>query len=197
MDEEGVDIVFTPAIQEMYPPNFDTVVKVDSLSSRLEGASRPGHLQWMSTIVCKLLSIVQPDRAYFGQKDAQQLLIVQRMVEDLNLGAEIVAVPTVREADGLAFSSRNSQLTPESRVAALGLYAALQKANRLSRAGETNAEVMKEAMRIEMESRGATVDYVSISKAKTLEELAVVEGGALALVAGFVSGTRLIDNLAL
>jgi pantoate--beta-alanine ligase len=200
MEREGVDLVFAPATSEIYPEHFDTTVSVGRLSRRLEGESRPGHFQGVATAVCKLLAIFRPDRAYFGEKDAQQLLVVGRMNADLGLGAEIVAVPTVREPDGLALSSRNAGLTGEERVAALGLHAGLARAVKLRREGEGDAEVLREAMRAEMGERGVRVDYVSVADPKTLDELSEltdISGPALALVAGFVGKTRLIDNMAL
>lgn len=200
MEEEGVDLVFAPATPEIYPEGFDTTVSVGRLSHRLEGESRPGHFQGVATVVCKLLALARPDRAYFGEKDAQQLLVVRQMNADLGLGAEIVAVPTVREPDGLALSSRNAGLTGAERIAAVGLYAGLALARQLRCEGESNAEVLRDAMRSEMDSRGVRMDYVSVADPKTLDELdelADVTGTALALVAGHVGDTRLIDNMAL
>ena len=197
MEEEGVDTVFAPSTDEIYPAGFDTTVSVSRLSRRLEGESRPGHLDGVATVVCKLLAITRPDRAYFGQKDAQQLLVVRRLTGDLGLGAEITGVPTVRENDGLALSSRNSGLNGDERAAALGLYAGLQSAAALRADSETDADVLRRAMRQEMEATCARVDYVSIADAESLEELVEITGPALALVAGFVGETRLIDNVAL
>lgn len=197
MEEEGVDAVFTPSTGEIYPVGFDTTVSVGRLAQRLEGESRPGHLDSVATVVCKLLAITRPDRAYFGQKDAQQLLVVGRMTGDLCLGAEIIGVPTVRENDGLALSSRNAGLNGDERAAALGLYAGLQRAAALRADGETDADALRRAMRREMEATGARVNYVSIADAETLEELVEITGPTLALVAGFVGETRLIDNVPL
>lgn len=194
MEREGVDLVFAPSTDEMYPPGFDTTVSVGRLAERLEGASRPGHLQGVATVVCKLFTIVHPDRAYFGRKDAQQLLVVRRMAEDLNLSTEVVPVPTVREPDGLALSSRNAGLSDEERVMALGLYAALQTAKRLRAGGESGAENIRRAMRTEMENRGVAIDYVSIANPATLKEVNSIDIPALALVAGYAGATRLIDN---
>ncbi len=194
MERGGVDVVFAPDVAEMYPAGFDTTVSVGALSARLEGESRPGHLAGVATVVCKLLSIARPDRAYFGRKDAQQLLVVRRMAGDLGLGAEIVAVPTVREPDGLAASSRNARLGPGERAAALGLRAALRAAGEALGRGTRDAGALREAMRREMEASGAGVDYVSVADPETLRELERVDGPALALVAGYAGGTRLIDN---
>ena len=194
MEREGVDLVYAPAVAGMYPEGFDTTVSVGRLTRRLEGASRPGHLRGVATVVCKLISTVRPQKAYFGRKDAQQLLVVRRMVEDLCLGAEIVAVPTVRERSGLALSSRNFSLGEAERRAALGLYEGLCAARSIRAGGEQDAGRIREAMRRAMHERGVTVDYVSVADPNTLEELETIDGPALALVAGFVGKTRLIDN---
>ena len=194
MEREGVDVVFCPSVEEMYPAGFDTTVSVGALSERLEGRSRPGHLSGVATVVCKLICLARPDRAYFGRKDAQQLLVVRRMAADLGLGARIVEVPTVRDPDGLAASSRNARLGPAERAAALGLCAALGAARAELGRGVRDAAALREAMRREMEASGAAVDYVSVADPETLRELGRVEGRALALVAGSVGGVRLIDN---
>lgn len=194
MEQEGVDLVYAPTVDEMYPEGFDTTVSVGRLAQRLEGASRPGHLGGVTTVVCKLISTVRPQKAYFGCKDAQQLLVVGRMAEDLCLGAEIVAVPTVREPDGLALSSRNFNLGEAERRASLGLYEALCAAKSIRAGGGQDAGQIREAMRRAMHERSVTVDYVSVADPTTLEELETIDGPALALVAGFVGKTRLIDN---
>ena len=139
LEHEGVDIVFAPSVEEMYPPGYDTFVKVQGLTSRLEGERRPGHFRGVATVVTKLFTIVRPDRAYFGQKDGQQAILVRHMAEDLNLGTEIVVVPTVREADGLALSSRNVYLTNEERRAAPVLHQALRRVKELWRQGQQDA----------------------------------------------------------
>ena len=196
MRKEGVDVVFTPALNEVYPAGFATSVLVGELADRLEGASRPGHFSGVATVVCKLLAIARPDRSYFGQKDAQQLLVIRRLNDDLNLGATVVSVPTVREADGLALSSRNAYLSASERRSALAIIASLRLAGSLRAEGETDGETVRRAMRREIETRGARVDYVSIADPETLEELGTLpRGPALALVAAFVGQTRLIDNL--
>ena len=138
--EAGVDLVLAPTADEIYPPGFETQVDVGSIGSRLEGEHRPGHFKGVATVVCKLLTIVRPDRCYFGQKDAQQCLVIQRLNADLNLGAEIVVCPTVREPDGLALSSRNINLGPEERKASPVLYRALREARAMHRSGVTDAE---------------------------------------------------------
>ena len=194
MEREGVDFVFAPAVEEIYPPGFDTQVSVGALSQRLEGLSRPGHFQGVATVICKLISIARPDRAYFGQKDAQQLAVVRRVSDDLNLGAEIVAVSTVRESDGLAASSRNRHLRQDQRVAALGLSAAVLAAREAVKNGEADGDALRNLMRSEMESRGVRVDYTSVADPDSFRELKQVDGPAIALVAGWVGNIRLIDN---
>ena len=196
--ETGVDVVFAPSVGAMYRDGFETQVEVGGLGERLEGKSRPGHFRSVATVVCKLLSAIRPDRAYFGQKDAQQCLVVKRMAVDLDLGAEIVVVPTVREADGLALSSRNAYLGPEEKRAATVLYRALSLARDLRNGGLTDAGELRRMMQALIESEShATLDYVSISDAATLEELTIVEGPARALVAARIGPARLIDNVAL
>ena len=196
--EAGVDVVFAPSVEEIYRDGFETRVEVGRLGERLEGKSRPGHFRGVATVVCKLLSAIRPDRAYFGEKDAQQCLVVKRMAVDLDLGAEIVVVPTVREADGLALSSRNAYLSPEEKRAATVLYRALSLARDLRNGGLTDAGELRRMMQALIESEShATLDYVSISDAATLEELTIVERPARALVAARVGPARLIDNVAL
>ena len=198
LESEGVDLFFAPPLEEVYPDGFATYVDVGPIAERLEGASRPGHFRGVATVVCKLLSIVRPDRAYFGQKDAQQSLVVQRLNADLNLGAEIVVLPIVREPDGLALSSRNEYLGAGDRTAALVLYRSLCLAGELRRSGVTNADEIRGQMRalIEAEPRAA-VDYVSVADADTLDELDVVDRSALVSLAVRIGSVRLIDNLKL
>jgi pantoate--beta-alanine ligase len=195
LDEAGVDLVLAPTTDEMYPAGSHTRVDVGSLSERLEGASRPGHFVGVATVVTKLLSIVRPDTAYFGQKDAQQGLVIWRLNADLNLGAQIVLCPIVREADGLALSSRNAGLSTDERQAATVLYKALAAAVSLETG---DAEQVRRRMRevIEYEPLAA-LDYVSVVNPKSLDELDVVTGPALALVAVRIGKTRLIDNMAI
>ena len=194
----GVDLVFAPPVEEMYPEGFATSVDVGHLGSRLEGASRPGHFQGVATVVCKLLSVARPDRAYFGQKDAQQCLVVRRLNADLDLGAEIVVTPTVREPDGLAISSRNVTLAPPERKAATVLYRSLCLARRLWREGTADAEEVRQRMCHLIESEpAATVDYVSLADAETLEELDTIEGACLVSLAVRIGPVRLIDNITL
>lgn len=193
-----VDLVFVPSVEEMYPPGFQTWVIVEELSRPLEGASRPGHFRGVATVVAKLFNIVQPDRAYFGQKDAQQAVVIRRMVRDLNFPVEIVVCPTVREPDGLALSSRNTYLNPQERQAATVLFRALQAAKARYEAGERDGERLREAMREVLRGEPlARVDYVSVADPETLEELSRVEGSALLSLAVYIGNTRLIDNLLL
>lgn len=193
-----VDLVFVPSVEEMYLPGFQTWVIVEELSRPLEGASRPGHFRGVATVVAKLFNIVQPDRAYFGQKDAQQAVVIRRMVRDLNFPVEIVVCPTVREPDGLALSSRNTYLNPQERQAATVLFRALQAAKARYEAGERDGERLREAMREVLRGEPlARVDYVSVADPETLEELSRVEGSALLSLAVYIGNTRLIDNLLL
>ncbi len=195
LDEAGVDLVLAPTTDEMYPAGSHTRVDVGSLSERLEGASRPGHFVGVATVVTKLLSIVRPDAAYFGQKDAQQGLMICRLNADLNLGAQIVLCPIVREADGLALSSRNAGLSADERRAATVLYKALSAAGSME---TDNAEQVRKRMREIIEEEPlAALDYVSVADPQTLDELDVMTGSALALVAVRIGKTRLIDNMAI
>ena len=195
LEREGVDLVFAPPRQEIYPHRFSTQVDVGPVAERLEGASRPGHFRGVATVVCKLLAIVRPDRAYFGQKDAQQCLVVQRLSADLNLGAEIVVLPTVRDADGLALSSRNGYLGTEDRKAALVLYRSLRLASDLYESGVRDADQLRDRMRalIDAEPR-AEIDYVSVADADTLDELDTIDRPALVSLAVRIGSVRLIDN---
>ena len=198
LEKEGTDIVFMPSAEEMYPEGFNSWVEVEKVTDRLEGAFRPGHFRGVATIVAKLFNIVQPHRAYFGQKDAQQLIVIKKMVSDLNMDLEIVAVPTVREPDGLAMSSRNTYLDPEERKAALVLWNALSHAQELWSNGEKSAERLRQEMSavIQKEPR-AEIDYVSVADPDTLEELSQIEGAALVSMAVTIGRTRLIDNIIL
>jgi len=194
----GVDIVFVPADDEMYPPGFSSWVDVEKVTERLEGASRPGHFRGVATIVAKLFNIVQPSRAYFGQKDAQQVVVIKRMVADLNMGIEIVVVPTVRESDGLAMSSRNIYLSPKERQAATILFKALTLARKLGRGGEKDAEKIRRQMTALIQKEPlAQIDYVSIADAETLEELNLIDRPAVASLVVRIGKTRLIDNMPL
>ena len=196
--KEGTDIVFVPLDDEVYPPGFSSWVDVEKVTERLEGASRPGHFRGVATIVAKLFNIVQPTRAYFGQKDAQQVVVIKRMVPDLNMSLEVVVVPTVRESDGLAMSSRNIHLSPKERQAATILFKALTLAQRLWRGGENDAEEVRRQMTALIRKEPlARIDYVSIADAETLEELDLLDRPAVASLAVSVGKTRLIDNMPL
>ena len=198
LKDEDVDLVFAPSADEMYPAGFDTWVTVGSLAGRLEGVSRPGHFRGVATVVCKLLTIVRPDRAYFGQKDFQQTVVVNRMVADLNLGAEVVVVPTVREPDGLALSSRNAYLTPDERTSATVLYQAIEVARRMRGDGISDAAPIRAEMEKLIASEPlAAVDYVSIADPESLDELDTIDGPAVASLAVRIGKIRLIDNMLL
>ncbi|MFO7773259.1 MAG: pantoate--beta-alanine ligase [Dehalococcoidia bacterium] len=198
LQREGANIVFSPSDDEMYPPQFSSWIDVQNVTERLEGASRPGHFRGVATIVAKLFNIVQPARAYFGQKDAQQVTVIKRMVADLNMGLEIVVVPTVRESDGLAMSSRNVYLSPEERRAATVLFKALTLARQLGIRGEKDAEEIRRQMTSLIEKEPlARIDYVSVADAETLEELSSIDRPALASLAVRIGTTRLIDNMPL
>ena len=198
LQQEDVDVVFAPTAEEMYPPGYSTYVDVQDVTSRLEGERRPGHFRGVATVVAKLFTIVRPDRSYFGQKDGQQAAVVRRMTHDLNLGTEIVVVPTVREPDGLALSSRNVHLSDLERQAAPVLYRALCRAEELWQQGERDAEVLRQEMigLIQAEPL-AQLDYVSIADAESLEELDMVDRPAMASLAVRFSKARLIDNILL
>jgi pantoate--beta-alanine ligase len=196
LEELGVEYLFAPTAEEMYPREFRTVVHVEGLSERLEGRSRPGHFRGVTTVVLKLLEIVQPRFAYFGRKDAQQARILRQMAADLNLDAELVVCPIVREADGLAMSSRNAYLNEEERRAAAVLYRALSAVAAEIARGERDAAALLASMRKLLDAeRLASVDYVEIVDAETLEPVTRLRRACLALLAVFVGATRLIDNL--
>jgi pantoate--beta-alanine ligase len=198
LEELGTRVVFTPPAEDMYPADASTWVVVEKVTDRLEGASRPGHFRGVATVVAKLFHIVEPHRAYFGQKDAQQVVVIQRMVADLNFNLEVVVLPTVREPDGLAMSSRNAYLDPGQRQAALVLYRSLKKAEELYAAGERNAGRIRQEMAGLLESEPlAQVDYISVAHPTTLEEMERVEGRALVSLAVKIGATRLIDNVVL
>jgi pantoate--beta-alanine ligase len=182
----------------MYPPDFSSWINVEKITERLEGASRPTHFRGVATVVGKLFNIVQPSRAYFGQKDAQQVVVIKRMVTDLNMGPEIVVVPTVRESDGLAISSRNVYLSSEQRQAATVLFKALTLGRELRQRGEQDAREIRRQMTSLIEREPlAQIDYVSIADAETLEELNLIDRRALASLAVRIGKTRLIDNMPL
>ncbi|MFZ8860475.1 MAG: pantoate--beta-alanine ligase [Thermocrinis sp.] len=194
-EEAGVDVVFAPEDQEMYPELPKVKIDIPGLTDRLEGAYRPGHFNGVAIVVLKLLHIVQPDRAYFGEKDYQQLKVVERLVKDLSLPVEIVPVPTVREEDGLACSSRNVYLSPEERQSASAIYKSFLLAQKLFQSGNTNANVLKEAIRdfLLKHPHVRKIDYVEVTD-KELNPVEKVREGDRILVALYVGNTRLIDN---
>ena len=193
--EEGADLVFAPPVDEVYPPGHDTSVRVGAVSFPLEGAARPGHFDGVATVVAILFNLVGADRAYFGQKDAQQLLVIRRMAADLAIPIEVIAHPTVREPDGLAMSSRNVHLSPAERAAASVVRRALVAGRARWEAGERSADAVRAAMQAVLASEPlAQPDYVSVADAPTLSELTTIEGPALLSTAVRFGTTRLIDN---
>jgi pantoate--beta-alanine ligase len=195
---EGVQFLFAPSVEEMYPAGAVTWVSVEGLSGKLDGRSRPGHFRGVTTVVAKLFHVVEPDAAFFGQKDAAQLAIIRRMVRDLNLPVKIVACPIVREPDGLAMSSRNAYLSPEQRKQALILNRSLMKVQQCRDDGETSADKLSAAGREEFIRNDAVrLDYFEIVHPDTLDTIQDVCNGALVAVAAYVGETRLIDNILL
>jgi len=194
--QAGVDTLFAPEAAEIYPKDFSTYVHVEGLSERLEGRSRPGHFRGVTTVVMKLLQIVQPHRAYFGRKDAQQARLITQMARDLNLDSEIVVCPIVREPDRLALSSRNVYLNPEQRKAATILYRALEAAKKELEAGGRDALHLQTSLRRKLDSEPlAAVDYADVVDAETFEPVVRVSRACYVLLAVFIGKTRLIDNL--
>jgi pantoate--beta-alanine ligase len=194
-ESEGVDIVFAPAVEEIYQPGFDTTVSVGAIARPLEGAARPAHFDGVATVVAILFDLVGADRAYFGQKDAQQVMVIRRMATDLAIATEVVACPTVREPDGLALSSRNVHLSAEERAAAPVLHRALAAAHARWVAGERSGDALRATMTgILAREPLADVDYVSVADGSTLTELDRVDGPALLSLAVRFGTTRLIDN---
>jgi len=193
---EGVDLLFAPPVEEIYPAGFQTYATVEPVGAPLEGEARPGHFRGVATVVLKLFNIVQPHRAYFGQKDAQQCAVVRQLVRDLNLGVEIVVCPIVREPDGLAMSSRNAYLDPDERQAARVLYESLCRARELMQGGERRAQVIAGEMRrlIAQEPR-ARLDYVAVVDADTFEPVERIGGRLVIPLAVRVGRARLLDNL--
>jgi pantoate--beta-alanine ligase len=196
LEREGIEFLFVPSVEEMYPAGAVTWVTVEELSSKLDGRSRPGHFRGVTTVVSKLFHIVEPDVAFFGQKDAAQVAIIRRMVRDLNFPVEIVACPIVREPDGLAMSSRNAYLNAEQRKQALVLHGSLMRVAQLVNQGERDAAKLLEAGRAEFRREPAVrLDYFEIVNPESLDPVADVCAGALVAVAAYVGNTRLIDNI--
>ncbi len=198
MLEPYTDIVFMPSPEEMYPPNYDSWVDIEGITDVLEGAKRPGHFRGVATVCTKLFNIVQPASAYFARKDAQQLLVIKKMVKDLNLPLEIVTCPTIRERDGLAMSSRNTYLNPEQRQAAVVLYKSLILALHTYESGERKAGTIRGKMTVLIEQEPlAQIEYISVADTETLQELDKIEEKALVSMAVKIGTTRLIDNVIL
>lgn len=197
--DAGVELVLMPSADEIYPPNFQTYVNVEKITRTLEGEHRPGHFKGVATVVAKLFNIVQPTRAYFGQKDAQQVAVIKQMVRDLNIPVEIVVCPTLRESDGLAMSSRNARLSSEERKAAVVLHKALTAAKSAYEHGETSPPVLRDKMLAVLNAELlARVEYVSINHADTLEEINTPTNAPLLIsMAVYIGNIRLIDNMVL
>jgi pantoate--beta-alanine ligase len=198
LEAAGVDIVWTPTAEVMYPADYQTWVDVEKLTKPLEGSMRPGHFRGVTTVVSKLFNATRPDKAYFGQKDAQQAAVIRQMTHDLSYPIEIVVCPILREGDGLAMSSRNSYLNPEERQSATVLYRALTSAKTAFTGGEKNADKLRQIVKdvVSVEPK-AQLQYVSCADYDTLTELEIVSGKALLSMAAFIGKTRLIDNFIL
>jgi pantoate--beta-alanine ligase len=198
LEREGVDLLFAPSVEEIYPRGSVTWVTVEGLSDKLDGRSRPGHFRGVTTVVAKLFNIIEPDAAFFGQKDAAQLAVIRRMVRDLNFPVEIAARPTVREADGLAMSSRNAYLSGEERSRAIVLHRSLEEAEKIFRAGERDSNRLISATRELISSEpNVRLDYLEMVDPESLEPVEIISGKVLLAVAAYVGTTRLIDNIAL
>lgn len=196
LEREGTDLVFMPEAEEMYPQAFATWVDVEKVTERLEGSTRPGHFRGVATVVAKLCNIVEPTAAYFGEKDAQQVVVIKRMIADLNMNLNVVVVPTHRELDGLAMSSRNVYLNTQERQAALILWKSLSLARQLWSDQERRPERIKQQMAALIQKEPlARIDYISMADPETLEELAEIRHTALVSLAVYVGNTRLIDNI--
>ena len=194
-ESKGVDVIFHPSVDEMYPEHYNTYVTMETLTDSLCGAKRPGHFRGVCTVVNKLFNIVQPDKAFFGQKDAQQLAIIKRMVADLNMNVKVIGCPIVREEDGLAKSSRNTYLSADERTAALVLSRAVGKAAELIENGERSALVVKEQMRAIIEAEPlARIDYVEVVNLDDMQPTATIGDAGLVAIAVYIGKTRLIDN---
>lgn len=198
LEKEETDLVFMPTAEAMYPQGFSTWVDLEKVTEGLEGAVRPGHFRGVATVVAKLFNIVEPTKAYFGQKDAQQVVVIKKMVADLNMNLDVVVVPTHREPDGLAMSSRNVYLNQKERQAALVLWKSLNLARQLWSQGERRAESVRQQMASLIHTEPlARIDYISLANPETLEEMTEIEQPALVSLAVYVGKTRLIDNVVL
>jgi pantoate--beta-alanine ligase len=198
LGREGVDLIFAPTVDEMYPAGASTFVLVEGVSDRLDGASRPGHFRGVTTVVSKLFHVIGPHKAFFGQKDAAQVAVLRKMVRDLNFPLQLIVCPIVREADGLALSSRNRYLSAKEREQALVLYRALKAVEDAVASGErSSARLIETARSVFAQEREVRVDYIAVVATDTLEDLPSVSNGALVAVAAFVGTTRLIDNILL
>ncbi|PLX45518.1 MAG: pantoate--beta-alanine ligase [Deltaproteobacteria bacterium] len=194
LEAAGVDILFIPTPEEVYPEGFQSLVHLEHITKPLCGASRKGHFDGVCTVVLKLFNMAVPDDAYFGMKDYQQLNVIERMVRDLNVGVRIEGMPIVREADGLAMSSRNKYLSAEERVRALALFKALDKAEELLEGGLRDREELLSAVRAILDEARVKIDYAELLDAENLEEINTFQGSLLLAIAAFVGNTRLIDN---
>jgi len=195
LEEVGTDVLFYPTAPEMYPDNFQTAVEVDKVSKPLCGAFRPGHFRGVTTVVAKLFNIVKPHFALFGEKDFQQCVVIQRMVKDLNFDLEIIPMPTIREADGIAMSSRNARLSEGERQVSLCISRALKQAQEMITRGERNSVSILQMVRGTLAQHGGVrLEYASLCKPETLEETAQVSGPTLLAIAAWVGDVRLIDN---
>ena len=196
LEKVKTDIVFVPPDKEMYPGDYNTWVEVRGITAKLEGKSRPTHFQGVTTVCSKLFNIIEPDRAYFGQKDAQQTIVIQKMVSELNMNLNIIVCPTVRESDGLAMSSRNTYLNKEERASAAVLYKSLCLAKDMYEKGERDAAVIRRAMNNRISGEpAAKIDYVSIADVATLDEADIIRGRVLVSLAVRLGKPRLIDNI--
>ncbi len=196
LEQAGVNIAFIPPSHEVYPEGFNTWVEVEDITRRLEAVARPGHFRGVATVCNKLFNIVQPSKVYFGQKDAQQVLVIQKMVADLNMNLEVVVMPTLREADGLAMSSRNSYLNTDERQAATVLYHSLIKAGEMRQAGEYKAGAIRKAMTDMVQTEPlAKIDYISVADTVGLKELEYIDTKAIVSLSVRIGKTRLIDNM--
>ncbi|HSW96796.1 MAG TPA: pantoate--beta-alanine ligase [Candidatus Saccharimonadales bacterium] len=193
--ESKVNIIFSPSVDELYPSNYQTYVHVEKITKKLEGKSRPGHFIGVTTVVTKLFNIIQPTRVYFGQKDAQQVIVIKKMVKDLNIPIEVIIGETFREADGLAMSSRNVFLTDKERKEAGIIYKSLCLAKELFENGERNTIKIKNKMKNLIHATSGKIDYISIADTQTLKELAKIKTEALVSLAIHFGNTRLIDNV--